>query len=132
MIRILTASPEFLPGQIRQNYQLMIQEIHRAKEEQADIIIFPELSLTGYFIGDLWESPAFLHESEAYKEKIIAAAEGITIIFGHVAIDKNKKKFRRQTKAVQCRLCRAKSETRCQYHRAFLHHKDTPTHLWAF
>lgn len=91
MIRILTASPEFLPGQIRQNYQLMIQEINRAKEEQVDIIIFPELSLTGYFIGDLWESPAFLHESEAYKEKIIAAAEGITIIFGHVAIDKNKK-----------------------------------------
>ena len=91
MIRILTASPEFLPGQIRQNYQLMIQEINRAKEEQADIIIFPELSLTGYFIGDLWESPAFLHESEAYKEKIIAAAEGITIIFGHVTIDKNKK-----------------------------------------
>lgn len=82
MIRILTASPEFLPGQIRQNYQLMIQEINRAKEEQVDIIIFPELSLTGYFIGDLWESPAFLHESEAYKEKIIAAAEGITIIFG--------------------------------------------------
>lgn len=91
MISIQTANLSVIPGQIRHNYENMIKEINIAKENHADIIIFPELTLTGYFIGDLWEQPSFLRECDKYKEKIVSASQDIIIIFGHIAIDETKK-----------------------------------------
>lgn len=45
-----------------------------AREKGAHILVLPEMCLTGYLIGDLWDQSAFLRECEAYNEKIAAAA----------------------------------------------------------
>lgn len=69
MIRIQTSQLAILPGNVRGNFANIIEEINIAKENHTDLLIFPELCLSGYIIGDLWEQPAFLRECERYGEK---------------------------------------------------------------
>lgn len=91
MIRIQTSQLAVLPGNIRANFAHILEEIKIAKENHIDLLIFPELCLSGYMIGDLWEQPAFLRECENYGKKIAEASQHITIIFGNIAIDGDKK-----------------------------------------
>ena len=95
MIRIQTSQLAILPGNVRDNFANIIEEIKIAKENHTDLLILPELCLSGYMIGDLWEQPAFLRECERYGEKIAKASQNMTIIFGNIAIDRDKKKQRR-------------------------------------
>lgn len=91
MIRICTAQLAITPGNIRLNFQKIEEEILNAKERGADILILPELCLSGYLIGDLWDQHAFLRECERYGEKIAKASKNIITIFGNVTVDWNKK-----------------------------------------
>lgn len=91
MIRIQTSQLAILPGNVRGNFANIIEEINIAKENHTDLLIFPELCLSGYIIGDLWEQPAFLRECERYGEKIAKASQNMTIIFGNIAVDRDKK-----------------------------------------
>lgn len=87
MIRIITAQPDLRPGDIRANWVLIEKEIRLAKEKQADLLVLPELCLTGYLIGDLWDQTAFLRECEAYNARLAAAADGLAILWGSCAVD---------------------------------------------
>lgn len=86
-MKIQTAQLTVLPGQIRENFRAIENEITLAKKTGADILILPEMCLSGYLIGDLWEQSAFLRECENYNAKIAHAARGLTIIWGSVAVD---------------------------------------------
>lgn len=87
MIKIATAQIDVIPGNIRENWKQIEEEIRIARERGAHILVLPEMCLTGYLIGDLWDQSAFLRECEAYNEKIAAAARGMTILWGSCAID---------------------------------------------
>ena len=87
MIKIATAQPDIIPGNIRENWKHIEKEIALAKEAGAHILLLPEMCLTGYLIGDLWDQTAFLRECQTYNEKIASAAQGITIVWGSCAAD---------------------------------------------
>ncbi|WGL59144.1 NAD(+) synthase [Pigmentibacter sp. JX0631] len=74
-----------------ENFHKMQDQIIKAVENQAQLIIFPEMALPGYFIGDTWEQLSFLHECEFYHKKILNLSKDIDIIFGSVGIDWRKK-----------------------------------------
>ena len=90
MIKIRTAQLSILPGNIRENWHSIETEIRLAKEDGAHILVLPELCLTGYLIGDLWDQSAFLREAEAYNRRITEAAQGLIILWGNVAVDWHK------------------------------------------
>lgn len=90
MIKIRTAQLDILPGNIRENWHTIEKEIQLAKEDGTHILVLPELCLTGYLIGDLWDQPAFLREAESYNRRLTEAAQGITILWGNVAVDRDK------------------------------------------
>ena len=90
MIKIATAQIDVIPGNIRDNWKQIEKEIQRAREKGAHMLVLPEMCLTGYLIGDLWDQNAFLRECEAYNEKIAAASRDITILWGSCAIDWKK------------------------------------------
>lgn len=70
---------------INKNKMLSIIEI--AKKESVDLLIFPELCIPGYLLGDLWEMEDFLKDCEKCGEEIRLASQGITIVFGNIALD---------------------------------------------
>lgn len=69
------------------NKNKMLSLIEIAKKEAVDLLIFPELCIPGYLLGDLWEMEDFLKDCEKCGEEIRLASQGITIIFGNIALD---------------------------------------------
>ena len=91
MLKIALAQLEVHPGHPDTNTQKMLSMIEQARQEQADLIIFPEMAIPGYLLGDTWEQTAFLEDCIACGEDIIAASRDICIMFGNIAVDWNKK-----------------------------------------
>lgn len=84
---IALAQMQVRPGHPAENLACMLQLIDEARQKGADLILFPEMSVPGYLLGDVWEQPAFLRDCEACGAEVIAASQDITIIFGNIAVD---------------------------------------------
>jgi predicted amidohydrolase len=71
-------------GNVEYNLQHHLEYIDRAKREGAQLVLFPELSLTGYTLRDLaWETSVDVHRAgtfEALKEQ----SKSISIVVGFV------------------------------------------------
>ena len=89
MIRIAFGQIQVHPGDPATNFQSMIQAINYAKAVSTDILIFPELCLSGYMVGDLWDQVPFINDCLYYGEELVKATENtnLTIIFGNVGVD---------------------------------------------
>lgn len=92
-MKIALSQFEIIPSMPSDNAARIINYIEEAKNNKADMIIFPELAISGYLIGDMWESESFIRECEELGEEIIKASKDIFVIFGNVAVDRNKKNF---------------------------------------
>lgn len=88
-IKIICGQMEIIPGRPDLNYNKIVEIINKAKLQQADILLLPEMCLSGYLIGDLWEQQSFLDDCEYYGQKIIQASDNLCIIFGNVALERN-------------------------------------------
>ena len=92
-MKIALSQFEIIPSMPTNNAARIINYIEEAKNNNADMIIFPELAISGYLIGDMWESESFIRECEELGEEIIKASKDIFVIFGNVAVDRNKNNF---------------------------------------
>ncbi len=90
-LKIACGQMEIIAGRPDLNTQKMLQLIGLAKNDKVDILLFPEMAVPGSLIGDLWEQSAFLKDCEAYGQQVIAATQGITVVFGNVAVDWKRK-----------------------------------------
>lgn len=89
-IRMALAQINILPGQPKENAEKMLDFLQQAKKQAADVVVFPELAIPGYLVGDLWEYEYFLRECEKYGQKIIGQSTDICVIFGNIAVDWKK------------------------------------------
>lgn len=81
-MRICISQLNPIIGAIDLNTSRIIQEIKRAKKEHVELIIFPELAISGYFPDDLLRQSGFIESVQKSLEGIIAAAEEIAVIVG--------------------------------------------------
>ena len=91
MIRIAFGQIQVHPGEPAINFQSMMHAIDYAKAVSTDILIFPELCLSGYLVGDLWDQVPFVKDCLYYGEELVKATENtnLTIIFGNVGVDES-------------------------------------------
>ena len=78
---------EVYPARPDLNAANMKQRIQTAREQGAEVIVFSELCLSGYIIGDLWEIDSLVRDFASYSDEIRSASDGVTVLFGNVAID---------------------------------------------
>lgn len=90
MLKIGLAQFSVQPGNAEANTEKMKQYIERAKKNKCHLIIFPELAIPGYFIGDNWDQPDYMTECVRCGEEIRALSDNITVIYGNVAIEADK------------------------------------------
>jgi len=88
MPRIVLAQMEVRPGRPDLNVSRMLQMMDRARERGAEIIAFPEMCVSGYILGDLWEQDAMVEDFASYSDVLCAASEQLTVLFGNVALDR--------------------------------------------
>jgi NAD+ synthase (glutamine-hydrolysing) len=90
MTRLTIALAQINPklGEIEANLQKHLERIESAREKNADLIAFPELSLTGYFLQDLTPIAARVpsHEDPSFRQ-LLDASHGIDILVGFVEDD---------------------------------------------
>ncbi|MCR5438823.1 MAG: NAD(+) synthase [Selenomonas sp.] len=91
MLKIAMGQMEVIPGHPDQNTAKILSMIAAAKKQSVDLIIFPEMAVPGYLLGDTWEQSSFLKDCEDYGQDIINASTGITVMFGNIAVDWSKK-----------------------------------------
>jgi len=71
-------------GDIKGNYNIIASHIQEAKNNDTDIVVFPELSLTGYPPEDLLLKTTFIDENTEYLDKIKNIAPDIIAVVGFV------------------------------------------------
>ena len=84
-IRIACAVPAVKPGDVQKNAEQICVYMEKADAANADIVLFPELSLTGYTCGDLFYQDALHRAVEEYLRKILASSQrhpALTAVIG--------------------------------------------------
>ena len=89
MIRILLAQLNFATGDITANADKIIAVVEKAQEHHADIIVFPELALTGYTPEDLLLRPDFQKAVKSALQKIQNCCKDIYCILGTSRFENN-------------------------------------------
>ena len=82
-LRIALAQFDFPVGALQRNEQRIAELIAEARDtHRADVVLFPELALSGYPPEDLLLRPGFLAGCQAAIGRIAAAASGIVAVVG--------------------------------------------------
>ncbi len=66
-------------GDIAGNAGLIVRAARQAVEKGAELVLFPELSLTGYPPRDLIEKPSFLTRTEDHLDRLAAETAGLDV-----------------------------------------------------
>ncbi|MDD4873135.1 MAG: NAD(+) synthase [Kiritimatiellae bacterium] len=90
-IRTLLVQMEIFPGRPRINIASMLHSIENARTDGVELVVFPEMAIPGYLIGDEWEHESFLRECEECGSEICLASKGIIVVFGNVGLDWKKR-----------------------------------------
>lgn len=82
-IRIAMAQFDFPVGDVAGNTERIIEMIGQARDEYgSELVMFPELAVSGYPPEDLLLRPGFLYECEQALTRIATACRGITAVVG--------------------------------------------------
>ena len=83
-IRIAGAQKSFPVGAIQKNKQTILDCFEEAEEKEADILIFPELALTGYPPEDLLLRESFVGKNFAVLEELAEFSSSTSGVIGFV------------------------------------------------
>jgi NAD+ synthase (glutamine-hydrolysing) len=83
-LRVAMAQINSVVGDLKGNIQKIEEYIERAKQQTADLVIFPELAVTGYPPQDLLLEKSFIRENKALLNELINNNHGIACIVGFV------------------------------------------------
>ncbi len=81
-MRIALAQLNPTVGDIAGNETLVVEQLGRARAEGAQLVLFPELVITGYPPEDLLLKEHFLAQARAAVERIAEQAQGIVAVVG--------------------------------------------------
>ncbi len=82
VLRIALCQSNPVVGDLAGNVSALQARIREARERGADVVLFPELSLTGYPPEDLLLKPSFVREAEAALGDLAAGVTGIVACVG--------------------------------------------------
>jgi len=86
-MRLALAQINSVVGDIDGNAVRITDWLERARADRADVVLFPELAVTGYPAEDLLLRPGFVRAARAAIEKIARQVHGITALVGSPQLD---------------------------------------------
>jgi NAD+ synthase (glutamine-hydrolysing) len=89
-MKVALAQLNYTIGDFEGNSAKIIQYINKAKNEGADLVVFSELSVTGYYPHDLLEKKEFIQKAENAVLKIAEHCVEIAAIIGAPRINENE------------------------------------------
>jgi NAD+ synthase (glutamine-hydrolysing) len=88
-VRIALAQINTVVGDLEGNRERILRELEQARRESADLVLFPELGVTGYPPEDLLLRPSFIRAAEQSLQQIAAEVRDIVALVGtpHLDVD---------------------------------------------
>jgi len=90
-LSIALAQHDFLVGDIRGNLEKSLKLVAQARAAGADLLLFPEMALSGYPPEDLLLRPGFLEQCRAAVDELTRSVHGIDVVFGHPWVRQGKR-----------------------------------------
>ncbi len=90
-LKIICQQANFMVGAIEKNSIKIIELANAAKTQQADMIVFPELAITGYPPEDLLYRPALYDRVNTALQQIQQQVHDIAVIVGYPVLDSGKR-----------------------------------------
>jgi NAD+ synthase (glutamine-hydrolysing) len=81
-MRLALAQINTVVGDLDGNRDRIVRRLHEAREANADLVLFPELAVTGYPPEDLLFRPEFLRQTRKSLDQIAAEATDIAALVG--------------------------------------------------
>jgi len=88
-VRLALAQINTVVGDLEGNRAHILASLDEARAEGADLVLFPELAVTGYPPEDLLLRPAFVRAAEATLREIAAACTGVAALVGTPWFDRD-------------------------------------------
>jgi NAD+ synthase (glutamine-hydrolysing) len=110
-MRLALAQIDSTVGDLDGNRERILTRLSEAKEAGADIVLFPELAVTGYPPEDLLLRPSFVRAAEESLSQIAREARGIVAFVGAPHLDRDLYNA--------CAVCAA-GEVKALYRKRFL------------
>lgn len=89
-VKIVCGQMQVIAGRPDLNYKKITEIIAEAKKQGANILCLPEMCVSGYLIGDIWEQQAFLDDVDYYNNQIINQSDDMAILFGTICFESGK------------------------------------------
>jgi NAD+ synthase (glutamine-hydrolysing) len=83
-LRVAMAQINSVVGDLKGNIQKIKEHIEKAKQQTVDLVIFPELAVTGYPPQDLLLEKSFIRKNKALLNELIKNNHGIACVVGFV------------------------------------------------
>ncbi|VAW16020.1 NAD synthetase / Glutamine amidotransferase chain of NAD synthetase, partial [hydrothermal vent metagenome] len=90
-MKIALAQLNYHIGNFEGNSEKIIRHLSLAKSKGADLVVFSELSVTGYYPHDLLERKEFIARAEQAVQKIAKECLGIAAIIGAPVINQSER-----------------------------------------
>ncbi len=110
-MRIALAQMNSVVGDLDGTRETILERLGEARDAGADLVLFPELAVTGYPPEDLLLRPGFLHAARLSLETIAAQTKGIAALVGTPHLDRDLFNA--------CAVC-VDGRVRAVYHKRFL------------
>jgi NAD+ synthase (glutamine-hydrolysing) len=110
-MRLALAQINTTVGDLDGNRERILGRLAEAREAGADLVLFPELAITGYPPEDLLLRPRFLREAWSSLEAVAAATDGIAALVGVPHLERDLYNA--------CAVL-AEGEVKAVYHKRFL------------
>ena len=110
-MRLALAQINTTVGDLDGNRERILSGLADAKAAGADVVLFPELAITGYPPEDLLLRPSFIHAAEASLAQVAREARGIVVFVGTPQLDRDLYNA--------CAVCAA-GEVKAIYRKRFL------------
>ena len=85
--KIVLAQIEVRAGRPDLNLDKILETIKSERNKKTEILVFSEMVVSGYLLGDEWENESFLKELQEANEIITKTSKNIVVIWGNVEVD---------------------------------------------
>ena len=83
-LRLAMAQINTTVGDLEGNTSKVLEYVERARAQQADLVVFPELAIPGYPPEDLLFKPSFIRANIDAMQRVVDGSRGITVVVGFV------------------------------------------------
>ena len=92
-MKIAVAQINTIVGDLQGNYEKITQYINDAKKAKCDIVVFPELAISGYPPEDLLLNGTFIWDQFEYVKKLNDETKDICVVLGYIQPRPNDKPY---------------------------------------